>query len=269
MRSQVSNTEQKGNDTDRDASSDGDVTPSQMTEADKILIRQRAKNEVGNLGVPDSDGFQTRQEIIEIAKRDFESLGDELNLIGLADCFDACAIAFFHEALYGKPDFKTHTHPLPLHEAINIAENGSAQLSKEECPPAIPQQVVAAANWLAESLASHAWNILPKVEDLLVRDKEYWHKEDEKINKLEVDPIDPKLLHLKKITRRVVYYATVAAVFSLILLTSPRRRFARSVSLSRYVCDVCISGRASSLIIDASLMHACLVCTALCGSNPL
>ena len=265
MRSLVSNTEKNGNDTDRDASCDGEVTPSEMTEADKVLIRQRAKIEVGNLGVPDSDGFQTRQEIIEIAKQDFESLGDELNLIGLADCFDACAIAFFHEALYGKPDFKTHTHPLPLHEAISIAENGSAQLSKEECPPAIPQQVVAAASWLAESLASHAWNILPKVEDLLVSDKTFWCEEDEKIDESEVDL---KTRQLKKITRRVVYYATVAVVFSLILLTPPPGRLARSVSLSRYVF-VCISGRASSLIIAASLMHACCVCTALCGSNPI
>ena len=43
----------------------------------------------------------SRAEIIAAAKDDFDRISEELLSAGLADTFDTCAIAFFHDMLLG------------------------------------------------------------------------------------------------------------------------------------------------------------------------
>jgi hypothetical protein len=154
------------------------MSPPKVDNTVEVESRESAQREVENLGLQQTEQLVNRQVIIERAKAHFRKLGEQLNAQGLTDCFDTCAIALFHEALYGDPEFKTHSKPVALHDAINIAENGTARRSQVECPPANTPQVVAAASWLADSLAEHAWVILPKVKELLDADTEHWERED-------------------------------------------------------------------------------------------
>ena len=120
------------------------------------------------------EDIKDRASLIEAAKKTYEEHSEKLFAAGLADCFDVCAISFFHEALYGDGDVLTtedgggragQDKPIPLHEQISIDERGLVSESHDALAPATTTQVAATAAWLSDRMVYDAWRILPKGSD--------------------------------------------------------------------------------------------------------
>ena len=117
-----------------------------------------------------------RQGLIEAAKQSYVEFGDSLFKEGLAECFDTCAMAYFHDVLYGDGDITTTEEGggpagyigglIPLHEAIRIEERGSGAVHNDAFAPANSKQLAEVASWLAIRIVHDACRIHPGAKEL-------------------------------------------------------------------------------------------------------
>ena len=111
-----------------------------------------------------------RESLIAQAKDSYERHCASLLQNGVAETFDAMAISYFHDVLFGDGDVRTtETHQgargrkqVPLHEAIKRAEEGRGATHDGALAPANVQQVNDTALWLANRFFSDAWEVLPE-----------------------------------------------------------------------------------------------------------
>lgn len=143
-------------------------------------VRRRAVLRSGG-----TNGVATREALIAAAKSQLEAWSDELIAKnGAGELLVSCSIAFMHEALFGDGISRTagideaggvrgaHARQsVPLHAAIARAaasgrRRGRGASSSHSClakggaeklPPATPEQVREAAQWLAESQLRSYW----------------------------------------------------------------------------------------------------------------
>ena len=135
---------------------------------------------------------KTRQEIIDKAKQEYSKLCSSLEEKGTMDWFNVCALAWFHDVLFGDGDTRTTTkaenhtsglgleNPQAIHEALRSMEmqskqtfhrKGSNSAREQGLGRATHEQVVDVANFIAKEIYSStlarsiAW-IPTKVRDL-------------------------------------------------------------------------------------------------------
>ena len=118
---------------------------------------------------------KTRQEMIDKAKRDYSKLCSDLEKKGTMDWFNVCALAWFHDVLYGDGDARTTTkpedhtsglgleNPQAIHEALRFMEmqskqtfhrKGSNSAHEQGLGRATHEQVVDVSNFIAKEIYS-------------------------------------------------------------------------------------------------------------------
>ena len=121
-------------------------------------------------------GVSDRQSLIEACKQSYLEFGDSLFKEGLAECFDTCAMAYFHDVLYGDGDVTTTEEGgglagyigglIPLHEAIRIEERGLGAVHNDAFAPANSTQLADVSSWLAIRIVHDACRIVPGAKEL-------------------------------------------------------------------------------------------------------